>query len=141
MSTATTADEHRVLIGSFFKALRRGDHDGLRSVFSADAQWHVPRSGGIEDPRGVDNVIELLTGAPQEFYRPETASFEFNFMIVENNHAAVQFRMKCTTARGTDYDNLYVFAFQFADGRIVEGWEHTDTAYWQAKVRGAFELA
>ena len=141
VETVTAVDQNRGLVGLFFKALRKGDKKGLRSVFSPDAVWHVPQSGGIEDPSGVEAIIDLLTGAPFEFYRPETAKFHVDFLIVDDQHAALQFRMTCTTARDTAYDNLYVFSYRFADGVIAEGWEHTDTAYWQATVRGASEFS
>jgi ketosteroid isomerase-like protein len=141
VEAAAAVDHNRNLIDHFFKALRRGDVPGLRSVFSRDAVWHVPQSGGIDDRHGVDAIVELLTGAPFEFYRPETARFHVEFLVADDQHGALQFRMTCTTARDTAYDNRYVFAYRFADGRIAEGWEHTDTAYWQSTVRGSPELA
>jgi ketosteroid isomerase-like protein len=136
MDTSHVVDRNRATVDEFFRALRRGDKGGLRAVFEPDAVWNVPQYERTPSPRGAEDIIALLTGAPLEYYRPETASFEFAFLVVDEHHAAVQFRMRCTTSRNTPYDNLYAFTFRFVDGRIAEGWEHTDTAYWVSAVRG-----
>jgi ketosteroid isomerase-like protein len=141
MTAPTDIERNTAAVGSFFKALKSGNAEGLRAILLPDAVWNVPKSGGIDSPRGADAVVALLTGAPHDFYRPETARFEMGFLVADAKSAALQFRMRCTTARDTPYDNLYVFTFRFDDGRIAEGWEHTDTAYWQSAVRGIGDFA
>ena len=136
MESDRRVERNREVVEGFFGAMRRGDANGLRAALQPDAVWNIPQSGGWPSPRGADEIIALLTGAPGDFYRPETIRFERGFLVVDENHAALQFRMHCTTAGGSPYDNVYVFSFRLTDGRIAEGWEHTDTAYWQRTVRG-----
>ena len=135
MESDRRAERNREVIQGFFEAMRTADADGLRAALQPDAVWNIPQSGGVPTPRGADEIIALLTGAPRDFYRLETIHFEPGFLVVDEEHAALQIRMRCTTASGLPYDNLYVFSFRLADGRIAEGWEHTDTAYWQRTVK------
>ena len=128
-------ERNREVVAGFFEAMRAGDPEGLRAALRPDAVWHIPRSGGLSSPRGAEEIIALLTGAPGDFYLLETIRFERGFLVADEHHAALQFRMRCMTAGGLPYDNLYVFGFRLAEGRIAEGWEHTDTAYWQRTLR------
>ncbi len=134
MQNDNRVDRNRAAVEQFLRALRRGDREELSDCLQADAVWNIPRSGGRPSPRGAEEIVALLTEAPGDFYRPETIRMEPDFLVVDEKHAALQFRMRCTTASGLPYDNIYVFSFRFVDGRIAEGWEHTDTAYWQRTV-------
>jgi ketosteroid isomerase-like protein len=43
---------------------------------------------------------------------------------------AAQVRLSTSLADSGDiYENVYVYFFRFADGKIAEVWEHLDTAY------------
>lgn len=134
--TDNDIDKNTAIVEKFFKALRRGDRTQLREIFALEAIWHVPPSSELNTAYGAEDISAMLTGAPQDFYRPETARIDHEFVVVGAEHAAAQFRMQCTTSRGTPYDNRYVFTFRFAGECIAEGWEHTDMAYWKAAVRG-----
>jgi ketosteroid isomerase-like protein len=125
------------LIEHFWQALTRGRRDELEAVFAEDATWHFPplyrATRGIEDARGRDEVVAVFTSTPDRFYRRGTPRLERQFMLVDEAHAAIQFEMRATTIHGGDYFNRYVFSFRIAGGRIAEGWEHLDSAYfdWQ----------
>ena len=136
MEADRRVERNRKVVEEFFEAMRRGDANGLHAALQPDAEWNIPQSSGLPSPKGAEEIVALLTGAPGEFYRQETIRFEPGFLVVDEDHAALQFRMRCTTAGGSPYDNIYAFSFRLSDGRIAEGWEHTDTAYWQRTVRG-----
>jgi ketosteroid isomerase-like protein len=139
--TETEIEQNGKLVAKFFKALQRGDRAQLLELFQQEAVWNTPPSSELKTAYGAETISAMLTGAPQDFYKPETARIEHDFAIVDAKHAAVQFRMRCVTSRDTPYDNRYVFTFRFVDGRIAEGWEHLDMAYWKASVRGLDQYA
>ena len=133
----TAKEKNQATLNNFFKAMGKGDKAAMQACFTDDACWRIPQSfrgNPHEDPTSAKAVVDLLTGATSDFYRPETIRSTPLFVVVDEQHACYQFRMACTAANGKAYDNLYVFSFRFEDGLIAEGWEHLDTLYFERTV-------
>jgi ketosteroid isomerase-like protein len=130
---------HGALMERFWRALTRGDREGLASLFTEDAVWHFPpfyrRKQGVEDARGRSEITDVFTRTPAQFYQQGTLRMERQFLVADEAHAAIQFEMHCKTVKGDDYQNRYVFTFRILDGRIAEGWEHLDSAYFNLQMR------
>ena len=137
---ADRVDQHKQLLEGFWKALTRGDRTGLAAAFAADGVWHIPpyytRLSGEADARGRDAVVKLLTGDPARFYQVRTVQLDRIFLIADEQFGAIQFINRAKTVKDADYDNLYVFTFRFDAGRIAEGWEHLDSAWFNHVIHG-----
>jgi len=134
MSASTTKEQNQATLNHYFKAMASRDKDALKACFADNAQWHFPQTfhgRPHQEASNADEIVVLLTGALSDFYQPETLRSTPHFVIVDEEHAAYQFRMRCTAANGKPYDNLYVFTFRFKDGLIAEGWEHLDSLYFE----------
>ena len=57
MDTSHLVDRNRATVDQFFRALRRGDKDGLRTVFEPDAVWNVPQCERTPSPRGAEDIV------------------------------------------------------------------------------------
>lgn len=113
------------------------DLSAMEACFQPHACWHFPQSfhgRPHQEPATAKGIVALLTGATDGFYDPSTIRSTPDFVVVDENCAAYQFRMACTAANGKAYDNQYVFSFRFEDGLIVEGWEHLDSLYFEQTV-------
>lgn len=132
-------EANAALIERFWAALTRGRRDELESLFAEGAVWHFPpvysETQGIEDARGRGAIADVFTRAPAQFYRRGTPRLERQLTVADESHAAIQFEMRGQTVHGDDYYNRYVFTFRIADGRIAEGWEHLDSAYFDLQMR------
>ncbi len=127
-------------LNRFFQSIASGNKAQLQDCFAPNAKWHFPQSfhgKPHDEPSTAQGIAELLTGATTDFYDPTTIKSTPGFTIVDDYHAAYQFRMACTAANGKSYDNLYVFSFRFEDGLIAEGWEHLDSLYFENTVHHA----
>jgi ketosteroid isomerase-like protein len=133
-------ERHKQLLEQFWKGLTRGDRQSLGAVFADDAVWHIPpyyiRLSGDADARGRDAVVKLFLDHSADFYQPQTVRLERIFLIADEQFGAIQFINRCKTVKNADYDNIYVFAFRFADGRVAEGWEHLDSAWFNHIIHG-----
>jgi ketosteroid isomerase-like protein len=137
---ADTVTHNKELLERFWKALTGGDREGLGAAFAEDAVWHVPpyyiRLSGEEDARGRDAVVKLFTQHSADFYQLRTMRMERIFLIADEQFGAIQFTNRAKTVKDKDYDNIYVFAFRFDAGLIVEGWEHLDSAWFNHIIHG-----
>ena len=115
------------------------DYDGaaVAPLLHEDVVWWVPPSAmrfGLPRPIvGRDAVVQLLTGG-LGFFQPGTITWEVRQLIADDTHVAAAFTRRSLTAGGKPYENEYCFVFRHVDGRIIEGWEYTDTAHAAAQM-------
>ena len=81
-------------------------------------------------------MVDLFTRSPGRFYRPQTVRLERHFLVADERFGAIQFVNRAKTVDGKDYENLYVFTFRLEAGRIAEGWEHLDSAWFNHVLHG-----
>lgn len=121
--------EPKELVHDYFDARERGDIDRVSDLFADDVSWWVPRSVRTLDRplRGRGAVLGLLTAG--DHYRAGTQTWTLHHIIGDADVVAVPCEMTATTISGLPYRNDYVYVFRCERGKIVEVWEHLDTAY------------
>lgn len=121
----------------YFDAVERGDRAGLLALFHPEVRWRVPKGaiapyGGMH--HGAEKIADMMLGAVGTAFVPGTQRIEVRLMLAADDVVVAETRMTAKRpARGgnavPDYDNDYVFVFEFAGDRIVEIREHVDTRY------------
>ena len=103
-----------------------------------DSYTYIVIVTGLADP---EQILEgMIAGADDYIIKPVNAldvqtclvaaqRVTVAVLVVEDDHAAAQFRMTARTVAGVDYDNQYAFFFRCSNGRIAEIWENVDTGY------------
>ena len=130
-------ENNQATLNRFFASMASGDAAAMRACFKEDAKWHFPKTfhgRPHQEPVDAEGIVNLLLGGSSAFYKSETIEATPHFVVVDEQHAAYQFRMQCTAANSKAYDNLYVFSFKSEDALIVEGWEHLDSLYFEQTV-------
>jgi len=132
-------EENQAAARVYFEAIERGDRAALVRLFDPEVRWRVPKGaiapyGGLH--QGAQKIAEMMLGAVGTAFVPGTQKFDVGLMLAEGDVVIAETRM---TARRPpragkaeappDYDNAYVFVFEFAGGRLVEVREHVDTRY------------
>jgi len=120
------------LARDFLAALERRDRAALESLLSPEARWVIPRSApepfaGVHQGRG--RIIDLMLGASEQAFVPGTHRIEELRMAAEGDVVFAEVRMHAKSPRGPDYENFYVFVFEFEGDRIRELHEHVDTRH------------
>jgi ketosteroid isomerase-like protein len=116
----------------FLAALERRDRAALEALLVQEARWVIPRSApdpyaGVHQGRG--RILDLMLGAAEHAFVPGTHRIEELRMAAEGDVVFAEVRMTAKTPRGPDYENFYVFVFEFEADRIRELHEHVDTRH------------
>jgi ketosteroid isomerase-like protein len=129
-----SAAANRQLIEEHFAAKDRLDRPALESQFTEDARYWPPVSGAqrglaVRPVEGGQKLAEMLTALSLRLYAPER-SWTIELLTADEQTGAAQVRLSTSLAASGDvYENIYVYFFRFAGGKIAEIWEHLDTAY------------
>lgn len=125
------AERHREIVLGHFEAKLACDRERLAADLADDVAWWAPVSTsrlGLPRPLlGRDAVVDLLVSVP--LYEPGSRRWDIHQVIADASTAAVHATLTARTRSGADYQNSYVFVFEFAEGKIAAVWEHLDTAY------------
>jgi ketosteroid isomerase-like protein len=116
----------------FFAAISSGDEETLCEMLAEDATWVIPRSapapfGGTH--RGNRKIAGMMVASVRDTFVPGSQTFDVLLMLEEGDVVIAEANIKARTPAGDVYDNLYVFIFEFEDGRVRELREHVDTIY------------
>jgi uncharacterized protein len=127
--TDPTADKDTAL--KLLSAIATRDQMTVSSCLSDDVVWWVPRSAGelgLARPLvGRQATLGLLCGESR--YEVGSMHWTHHHVLADGDAVAVHTSLRARTKAGVSYENQYVMVYRFQDGYIVEGWEHTDTAY------------
>jgi ketosteroid isomerase-like protein len=135
-----SVDTNKASVRAYFDAVACGDRASLLSLFRPDLRWSVPKGaiapyGGIH--HGAERIAELMLGAVDAAFVPGTQRVAIGLLLAEGEVVVAETRMTAKRPNGApDYDNAYVFVFEFSGGKIAEIREHVDTRY-AAQVFGA----
>ena len=117
---------------AFLAALEARDRDALLELLAPDARWVIPRSAPAPyagTHRGRERIVELMLGASQHAFAPGTHRIEIRLLLGEADAVCAEVRMTARTPGGIDYENFYVFVFEFEGAKIRELREHVDTRH------------
>lgn len=127
-----TMTDGKVVAQAFLDGIAGNDAIALNRILHNDVKWWGPVSAlqrGVKRPQvGRDEVVALLSGA-RGYFQPGTTRWTVFGLIEEGGSVVAHVRRECLTARGSSYNNEYLFRLDIVDGRIAEAWEQTDTLY------------
>jgi ketosteroid isomerase-like protein len=121
----------------FLSALFSGDAPGLAALIPDDFKMWMPgsasKAANMPIPLvGRENAVAVLTGFGSTILERSTVQRDEMAAVAEADRVAIQFRLRARTVAGLEYDNIYVFLFRIAGGKVAEVWESTDTAHAQS---------
>lgn len=130
-----TTEESRETVLGFLAAQGRGDAEAMRRLAAEDLRWEPPASV-FAPVQGREAVFEAMAKAGAESFDLSTMEVEVDGIVAEGDKVVLLQRMKCRTARGTDYSNVYCWVYTCADGRVVRMQEFTDSQRFRDLVIG-----
>ncbi len=130
-ASADQCEANEVVVRSLFRGILDSDYELMRACFHDDAIcWAPPSSSrvGVQRKQSADTFVEGSKGM-SEIFRRDDMKWEHHRIHAEGDHVWVFTTMSTVTNAGVQYDNDYFWLFRFADGKIIEAWESTDTAH------------
>lgn len=126
-----TQEDNKRLAFRFFEALGKRDRDALHSLVRDDFRWVVPQGAALHAGvhEGAPKVFDAMLSAVGETFVPGSQRTEFDLVVAEGDAVLCEARLHAESPDGRHYDNVYVFVFIIAEGRIAELREHVDTRY------------
>jgi hypothetical protein len=126
----TPSTETRAVVQRYVIAVGERDERTIRSLFADDATWQLhgelPFSGTWT---GRDAVIDEFLAGALAFYEPGSIGLEITGLVVEGEHAVVEWTSRARTRAGEPYENACIGVFTVRGGRIHAVREYMDTAY------------
>jgi ketosteroid isomerase-like protein len=125
-----TTTDVRALVSEFFATMGRGDFDRLRSEFLSDgSSWTMMApslQGGAPVMDSGDAIVGFFSAGGEVFVGggPEVT---INRILVDGDSAAVEAVGNGKLHNGNDYANVYHFAIDTKDGRILAVREYMDS--------------
>ena len=120
----------RTLIEDFYRALSKGDRDGVIALLADDCEWIPPATAPFDRVVGGEAIAAEMVGGvvKRMFDISQPFHLEVRKITVEGDIAVVQQRLTATAkATGADYDNQYCWVYTCRDGRITRMEEYADT--------------
>ena len=116
------------IVTDFVEAMRTSDVEALTGLITDDFSWWIAGKQGYLQTAGEHDRAFFLGffGSGGEMF-PNGAEFNVTGMVAEGDKVAAEAHMTAATATGADYDNMYHFLFEIADGRIKRMKEYMDT--------------
>jgi ketosteroid isomerase-like protein len=118
--------EKHDIVRSFFIALDRGEF--AAEMFSEDATFWTMTSGLSDKQRFLGGVKML-----QSLF-PAGLRYTIETLTAEDDRAVVEATSKGVLIDGDNFQNLHVFTFRFADGRIAAVKEYMNPDPVRAKL-------
>jgi ketosteroid isomerase-like protein len=125
-------EEMNALAESYFEAVCEGDATKLRSLFSKDVLWRIPKGaippyGGTH--KGADKIIGMMLGAVGDSFKKGSQRFDVRMTLIADDVVCKETEMSAVAPDGRIYQNDYTFFFVIREGLICEIREHVDTRY------------
>lgn len=120
------------LVRRFFAGISNADRQALLRIVTPELVWVVPQSAVPPYAGrhcGADDVVGMMLDAIRETFLPGTVRHHLLLCVEDDDVVVAETNMKAKQADGREYNNFYVFIFEFEDNRIAEVREHVDTAY------------
>ena len=128
------ADEqhNKRLAQQFFDGIRRADRAALLAIVDPALVWVVPQSAVppyAGTHRGAERIVDMMLDSVNRTFLPGTVDHRVLLCLAEGDTVVAETNMKARQPDGREYDNFYVFIFEFENGLIGQVREHVDTAY------------
>ena len=123
----TASNEYERLYLEFFATLSGGDLEKIRATFHDDAVWQVQVKGilGEGAHRGKKAIVDEFLAPVRGLFKPGDPKVTVTAESVSRG----------TFVDGRPYENLYVFAIEFKDGKVHLLREYMDSLY-TARLQG-----
>ena len=122
-------EEDRKVVDEFF-ATRFTNKDRARELVHPDAVWIIPGSlplSGVFEGR--ESIFNDYLGTHTDDF--ETVTSNVTRTIAEAGVVVVEYHATGRTKKGRDYDTIYYYVVDVADGQIVKVRQSLDTQYAQ----------
>jgi ketosteroid isomerase-like protein len=118
------------------RGIAERDRPLVSSCLAEGVVWWVPQSAGelgLDRPLiGREATLGLLCGESR--YEVGSMQWTYHHVLADDGTVAVHASLRARTKAQVSYENHYVMIYRFRGALIVEGWEHTDTAYAFARM-------
>jgi hypothetical protein len=124
-------NDNERLVLRFFEVLSAGDLEAVRDLLHEEVTWKpqirdVPGAGVHRGKKGiVDDFLRPIRG----LFRPGDPKVMVDTIASKGSLVIAEARGIGKTADGRDYDNLYSWAFDIKDGKILAIREYMDSHY------------
>ena len=124
-------NENKQRVHAFLKALGRGDRQALHELCCEDLDWTVPQGAALHagTHSGAEQVFDLMLSSVGDAFVMGSQRISFDLIVAEGDAVMAEASVHAKGVGGRDYDNVYVFVFEFEDGKIRKLREHVDTRY------------
>jgi uncharacterized protein len=129
--------EYERLYLEFLATLSSGDLEKIRATFHDDAVWQVQVKGiaGEGSHRGKHAIVDEFLAPVRGMFKPGDPKVTVSSMASKGAYVIGECVSRGTFADGRPYENLYVFALEFKDGKVYVLREYMDSFY-VAKLQG-----
>jgi hypothetical protein len=124
-------NDNERLVLRFFEVLSAGDLEAVRELLHEEVTWKpqirdVPGAGVHRGKKGiVDDFLRPIRG----LFRPGDPKVIVGTIASKGSLVIAEARGIGKIADGRDYDNLYAWAFDLRDGKILAIREYMDSHY------------
>ena len=133
----TASNEYERLYLEFFATLSGGDLEKIRATFHDDAVWQVQVKGilGEGAHRGKTAIVDEFLAPVRGLFKPGDPKVTVTAMASRDALVIGESVSRGTFVDGRPYENLYVFAIEFKDGKVHLLREYMDSLY-TARLQG-----
>ena len=135
MITANNENEKAYL--KFFETLSSGDLEKIRAAFHDEAVWQVQVKGilGEGSHIGKKAIVDDFLAPVRGMFKPGDPKLNITSVASQGALVIGEIEARGTFADERPYENLYVFALEFKDGKVYRLREYMDSLY-VAKLQG-----
>lgn len=127
--TDITSNEQ--LVREFFAVLSSGDLEKLRTYIGVDTTWEPKVSKDLPGS-GVhvgNDIVDKFIGPVRGLFVPGDPKVHVDSVVASGDMVMCETRGVGTLQNGTEYNNVYAWAFLIKGGRIKAIREYMDSAY------------
>jgi ketosteroid isomerase-like protein len=124
-----TIDQNKAAVKKLVEGLGTNGSPDAFDLLHENAVWTVmadaatfPVSGDMSKPAFIEHMNRFHASLPSGIHVSVTS------VIADDAHASVEATSNALLANGKSLDQVYHFAFELVDGRIVAAREYIDTA-------------
>jgi uncharacterized protein len=124
-------NDNERLVLRFFEVLSAGDLEAVRDLLHEEVTWkpQIRDVPGAGVHRGKKGIVDDFLGPIRALFRPGDPKVIVDTMASKGSLVIAEARGTGKIADGRDYENLYSWAFDLKDGKILAIREYMDSHY------------